>query len=77
MNDPENAYDAERDASRHVRDNCDPSEFFDTPNYKTSFLLTNSLSGLLSLVNKKRAACKSYYVFFVFNEIPNLKNEDY
>jgi hypothetical protein len=48
MNDLENAYDAERDAiSADMYDNCDPSDFSDTPNYtKTSFILTNSPSGL-------------------------------
>jgi hypothetical protein len=47
MNDLENAYDAERDAiSADMYDNCDPSDFSDTPNYtKTSFLTTNSPSG--------------------------------
>jgi hypothetical protein len=30
MNDLENAYDAERDVSADMYDNCDPSEFSDT-----------------------------------------------
>jgi hypothetical protein len=38
MNDLENAYDAERDAiSADMYDNCDPSEFSDTPNYTKTF----------------------------------------